>query len=135
MTIHALKLTAAASALLLTAAAPANTPPPDNAKLAHDIFRDIVEVHSVHDVGTKGVADVLVKYIKSAGFIDSEIHVVPEPKYPHQVNVVVRIHGKGKGKPVMWICHMDVVEAKAEDWTLPPFKFIEKDGYFYGRGT
>jgi acetylornithine deacetylase/succinyl-diaminopimelate desuccinylase-like protein len=135
MKIHALKLTAAASALLLTAAAPANTPPADNAKLAHHIFRDIVEVHSVHDVGTKGVADVLVKYLKSAGFTDSEIHVVPEPKYPHQVNVVVRIHGKGKGKPVMWICHMDVVEAKAEDWTLPPFKFTEKDGYFYGRGT
>jgi len=135
MNVRALKLTAAASALLLTAAAPANTPPEDNQKLAHDIFRDIVEVHSVHDVGTKGVADILVKYLKAGGFTDSDIHVVPEPQYPHQVNVVVRIHGKGKGKPVMWICHMDVVEAKAEDWTLPPFKFTEKDGYFYGRGT
>jgi acetylornithine deacetylase/succinyl-diaminopimelate desuccinylase-like protein len=137
MKSHALKLTAAAaSVLLLTAAAPpANYPPTDNQKLAHDIFRDIVEVHSVHDVGTKGVADVLVKYLKDGGFTDSDIHIVPEPKYPHQVNVVVRIHGKGKGKPVMWICHMDVVEAKAEDWTLPPFKFTEKDGYFYGRGT
>jgi acetylornithine deacetylase/succinyl-diaminopimelate desuccinylase-like protein len=133
--MRSMRLAAAASALLLTAAAPANTPPPDNQKLAHDIFRDIVEVHSVHDVGTKGVADILVKYLKAGGFTDSDIHVVPEPLYPHQVNVVVRIHGKGKGKPVMWICHMDVVEAKAEDWTLPPFKFTEKDGYFYGRGT
>ena len=133
--MRSMKLAAAASALLLTAAAPANTPPPDNQKLAHDIFRDIVEVHSVHDVGTKGVADILVKYLKDGGFTDSDIHVVPEPQYPHQVNVVVRIHGKGNGKPVMWICHMDVVEAKAEDWTLPPFKFTEKDGYFYGRGT
>ncbi|HEX4860464.1 MAG TPA: M20/M25/M40 family metallo-hydrolase [Rhizomicrobium sp.] len=133
--MRSMKLAAAASALLLTAAAPANTPPADNQKLAHDIFRDIIEVHSVHDVGTKGVADILVKYLKDGGFTDSDIHVVPEPQYPHQVNVVVRIHGKGKGKPVMWICHMDVVEAKAEDWTLPPFKFTEKDGYFYGRGT
>jgi acetylornithine deacetylase/succinyl-diaminopimelate desuccinylase-like protein len=134
--MRGVKLAAAASALLLTAAAPpSNDPPADNKQLAHDIFRDIIEVHSVHDVGTKGVADVLVKYLKAGGFSDADIHVVPEPQYPHQVNVVVRIHGKGKGKPVMWICHMDVVEAKAEDWTLPPFKFTEKDGYFYGRGT
>src|SRR6202000_242554 len=113
----------------------ANTPPTDNAKLAHDIFRDLVEVHSVHDVGTKGTADVLVKYLTEGGLAADDVKVVPEPQYPHQVNVVVRLHGKGKGKPVMWICHMDVVDARPEDWTLPPYKFTEKDGYFYGRGT
>jgi len=134
--MRSLKLAAAASVLLLGAAAPAdNNPPPDNRKLAHDIFRDIVEVHSVHDVGTKQVADILAKYLVDGGFAPADVQIVPEPKYPHQVNLVVRLHGKGKGKPVMWICHMDVVEAKAEDWTLPPFKFTEKDGYFYGRGT
>ncbi len=110
-------------------------PPAANQKLAHDIFRDLVEVRSVHDVGTRKTADILVKYFKANGFSDDEVHVLPETKYPHQVNVVVRLKGKGKGKPVMWICHMDVVDAKAEDWTMPPFKFIEKDGYFYGRGT
>lgn len=136
MKLRSLKLASVAiAAVMAGAAAPSNNPPADNAKLAHDIFRDIVEVHSVHDVGTGGVADILVKYLKQGGFADSEIHVVPETKYPHQVNVVVRLHGKGKGKPVMWICHMDVVEALAKDWTLPPFKFTEKDGYYYGRGT
>ncbi len=117
------------------APAPGPTPPADNQKLAHDIFKDIIEVHSVHDVGTRGVADIMVRYLKAGGFTDADIHVVPEDKYPNQVNVVVRLKGKGKGKPVMWMGHMDVVEAKAEDWTLPPFQFIEKDGYFYGRGT
>ena len=136
MKLRSLKLASVAiAAVMAGGAAPSNNPPADNAKLAHDIFRDIVEVHSVHDVGTGGVADILVKYLKQGGFADSEIHVVPETKYPHQVNVVVRLHGKGKGKPVMWICHMDVVEALAKDWTLPPFKFTEKDGYYYGRGT
>ena len=112
-------------------------PPPDNQKLAHDIFRDLVEIRSVHDIGTGGTADVIVKYLKANGFSDSEIHVLPETKYPRQVNVVVRLKGNGKSKqkPVMWICHMDVVDARPEDWTLPPFKFTEKDGYFYGRGT
>jgi acetylornithine deacetylase/succinyl-diaminopimelate desuccinylase-like protein len=132
-----------ALASLLSAAGPSNIPPPgpvppaDNQKVAHDIFRDLVEVRSVHDVGTKGTADVIVKYLKANGFTDADIHIAPETKYPHQVNVVVRIKGKGKGKPVMWICHMDVVDAKKEDWTpgLDPYKFTEKDGYFYGRGT
>jgi acetylornithine deacetylase/succinyl-diaminopimelate desuccinylase-like protein len=137
--------TACAAAMLVTIGAAPNpavppsgpVPPADNLKLAHDIFRDIVEVRSVHDIGTKGVADILVRYLKAGGFSDSEISVVPETKYPKQVNVVVRIKGNGQGKPVMWICHMDVVDAKKEDWTpgLDPYKFTEKDGYYYGRGT
>jgi len=130
-------LAAALATPLLIAAAPqdANLPPPGNQALAHDIFRDIIAVHSVHDVGTKGVADILAKYFLDNGFAPEDVKLVPEDKYPNQVNLVVRIHGKGKGKPVMWICHMDVVEAKAEDWTVPPFQLTEKDGYFYGRGT
>lgn len=110
-------------------------PPVANQEVAHDIFRDLVDIRSVHDIGTQGTADVIVKYLKANGFTDAEIHVAPETRYPNQVNVVVRIKGKGKGKPVMWICHMDVVDARAQDWTLPPFKFTQKDGYFYGRGT
>jgi acetylornithine deacetylase/succinyl-diaminopimelate desuccinylase-like protein len=140
MNIRALSLATVAAATLLMGAAPPSqgpVPPADNQKLAHDIFRDIVEVRSVHNIGTKGVADILVKYLKAGGFTDADIHVVPETKYPNQVNVAVRIKGKGKGKPVMWICHQDVVDAKKEDWTpgLDPYKFTEKDGHFYGRGT
>ncbi|HVU20418.1 MAG TPA: M20/M25/M40 family metallo-hydrolase [Rhizomicrobium sp.] len=140
MKLRALSLVTASAAALLMGASPPSVgpvPPADNQALAHDIFRDIVNVRSVHDIGTKGVADILVKYLKAGGFSDDEIHVVPETKYPHQVNVAVRIKGKGKGKPVMWICHMDVVDAKKEDWSpgLDPYKFTEKDGHFYGRGT
>src|SRR5215471_6684645 len=139
-TNHTVPLVAAA--LLITggfAAAsppsPGPMPPPDNQKLAHDIFKEIVEVRSVHDVGTRGVADILVRYLKAAGFTDGDIHVLAEEKYPNQVNVVVRLTGKGKGRPILWNGHMDVVEAKPQDWSLPPFQFIEKDSYFYGRGT
>jgi len=123
------------AAALADASTPEPMPPAADQKIAHDIFRDLVEIRSVHDVGTKGTADVIVKYLKANGFGDSEIQVAPETQFPNQVNVVVRIKGKGKGKPVMWICHMDVVDARPQDWTLPPFKFTEKDGYFYGRGT
>jgi acetylornithine deacetylase/succinyl-diaminopimelate desuccinylase-like protein len=133
--IGALVLVSAGAAGAPMVPPPGQVPPSDNRKLAHDIFRDIVEVRSVHDVGTAGVANILVRYLKANGFTDSQISVAPETKYPKQVNVVVRLKGKGLGKPVMWMCHMDVVDARPEDWSLPPFKFTEKDGYFYGRGT
>jgi hypothetical protein len=103
-----------AAALLITgglAAAsllsPGPMPPPDNQKLAHDIFKEIVQVRSVHDVGTKGVADILVRYLKAGGFTNGDIHVLAEEKYPNQVNVVVRLTGKGKGRPILWHGHMD----------------------------
>src|SRR5689334_25330515 len=90
----------AAAVLLITggfAAAnppsPGPMPPPDNQKLAHDIFKEIVEVRSVHDVGTRGVADILVRYLTAAGLTDDNIHVLAEEKYPNQVNVVVRLTG------------------------------------------
>src|SRR2546422_9267213 len=50
-------------------------------------------------------------------------------------NLVVRLHGSDKHKPMLLIGHLDVVEARREDWTTDPFVFVEKDGYFYGRGT
>ena len=132
---------AAASAAILfafvclggAAPLPTNLPPADNQKLAHDIFKEIIEIRSVHDVGTKQVADALAARLKAAGFAD--VQEFADPKYPHQVNVVTRLKGKAKAKPILWYGHEDVVEAKPEDWSLPPFKLTEKDGYFYGRGT
>ena len=47
----------------------------------------------------------------------------------------MRLHGTGARKPILIICHLDVVEARREDWSIDPFQFLEKDGYFYGRGT
>ncbi|MBV9156047.1 MAG: M20/M25/M40 family metallo-hydrolase [Acidobacteriaceae bacterium] len=54
---------------------------------------------------------------------------------PNKYNLVVRYHGTGARKPILLLAHIDVVEAKREDWSMDPFKLIEKDGYFYGRGT
>jgi acetylornithine deacetylase/succinyl-diaminopimelate desuccinylase-like protein len=131
----ALSLALAQLSARAAAPPPGPMPPADNQKLARAIFGDIVEIRSVHDVGTRAVAEVLVRYLKAGGFSDSEIRVLPEEKYPNQVNVVVRLKGSGKARPILWNGHLDVVEAKPEDWSLPPFRFTEKDGYFYGRGT
>ncbi len=71
--------------------------------------------------------------LKAAGFPDADIFVGGAS--PKKANLVVRYHGTGARKPILLLAHIDVVEAKREDWSVDPFQFIEKDGYFYGRGT
>jgi acetylornithine deacetylase/succinyl-diaminopimelate desuccinylase-like protein len=71
--------------------------------------------------------------LKAAGFPESDIFLggVSATKY----SVVMRYHGTGAHKPILLLAHIDVVEPKREDWSMDPFQLIEKDGYFYGRGT
>ncbi len=54
---------------------------------------------------------------------------------PRKGNLVVRLHGTGAARPILFIGHLDVVEAKRSDWSFDPFVLLESDGYFYGRGT
>jgi len=114
----------------------AQTVPPDPAtrQLAHDIFKQLIEINTTDSVGSvTAAAEVMAQRFRDAGFPESDIHVLgPNDR---KKNVVVRLHGSGKHKPVLLIGHLDVVEARREDWTTDPFQFIEKDGYFYGRGS
>ncbi|MGA0599780.1 M20/M25/M40 family metallo-hydrolase [Caulobacter sp. KR2-114] len=130
-----LLIAAAPAAAAPGADAPGPVPPQDNQALAHDVLSEMVAIRSTHEVGTAAVAEVVVRHLKAGGFTDKDIVVVADPKYPHQVNVVVRLKGKGKARPILWNGHMDIVEAKPEDWSVPPFQLTEKDGYYYGRGT
>lgn len=125
----------ALAAVLLMSAAPAPQPPADNKQLAHDIFKQLIEIHSSDTIGTEAIADAIDKRLLAAGFSPGDIKVLREEKYPNQVSVVLRWHGRGKGKPIMWNGHIDIVDARPEDWSIPPFKLTEKDGFFYGRGT
>ena len=103
-------------------------------QLAHDIFKQLIEINSTDSVGSvTAAAEAMAQRFRDAGFLDADIQVLgPNDR---KKNVVVRLHGSGKHKPVLLIGHLDVVEAKREDWTTDPFKFIEQEGYFYGRGT
>src|SRR5204863_5317281 len=71
--------------------------------------------------------------LKAAGFPASDVQVLgPDPR---KHNVVARYRGTGARRPLLLLAHLDVVEAKREDWSSDPFTFLEKDGFFYGRGT
>lgn len=109
-------------------------PPPADKQLAHDIYKEFVEIQSGFTTGaTTPVAEAAAARLKAAGFPDSDVFVGgPNPK---KGNLVVRYHGNGKARPILLLAHEDVVEARREDWTTDPFQLVEKEGYFYGRGT
>ncbi len=128
------------AALVLSGAAKADLPPapqpPDQIKtLARDILQTMVETNTVHANGTMTLAEAMAARFHNAGFAPEDVALLAPAENPTQGNVVVRIRGKGKGRPLLDIVHLDVVEAKPEDWTVDPFKLTEKDGWFYGRGT
>jgi acetylornithine deacetylase/succinyl-diaminopimelate desuccinylase-like protein len=113
----------------------AQTMRPDAEKqLAHDIYKEFVEIPSGFTTGaTTPVAQAAAARLKAAGFPDSDIFL--GGANPKKANLVVHYHGTGARKPLLLLAHIDVVEAKREDWSLDPFQLTEKDGYFYGRGT
>jgi acetylornithine deacetylase/succinyl-diaminopimelate desuccinylase-like protein len=87
----------------------------------------------VHYRDTTPIAEAVAKRLKAEGFPEADIFV--GGAHPNKANVVVRYRGTGRLRPILLLAHTDVVEAKREDWTMDPFTLIEKDGYFYGRGT
>ena len=103
-------------------------------QLSHDIFKQLIEINTTDSVGNVSTAsEAMAQRFRDAGFPDSDLHILgPNDR---KKNLVVRFHGSGKHKPVLLIGHLDVVEARREDWTTDPFQFVEKDGYYYGRGT
>jgi acetylornithine deacetylase/succinyl-diaminopimelate desuccinylase-like protein len=109
-------------------------PPPADMKLAHDIYKQFIEIQSGYSTGsTTPVAEAAAARLKEAGFSESDIFLGGASS--KKFNLVVRYHGTGAQRPLLLLAHTDVVEAKREDWTIDPFVLNEKDGYFYGRGT
>jgi acetylornithine deacetylase/succinyl-diaminopimelate desuccinylase-like protein len=103
-------------------------------QLGRDVFQELIETDTTHSKGdTTKAAEVVAKRFEAAGFPRGDIQIIgPDPT---NKNLVLRYRGTGKRKPAILLAHVDVVEAKREDWSLDPFQFTEQDGFFYGRGT
>lgn len=103
---------------------------------AREIYKELVEIRTVHPDGDNtAAARAMAKRLLDAGFDEKDLEVI-EP-HPLKGNLVARLRGTGGGKPVLLLAHLDVVEARREDWSdgLDPFRLTERDGYFYGRGS
>lgn len=100
---------------------------------AFDIYRTIVNMPTVKGRGQVPVmARFLSTRLRQAGFAARDIEIV---RVGDTAGLIVTYRGTGKRQPILFLGHMDVVEAKASDWERDPFKLVEEDGFFFGRGT
>jgi acetylornithine deacetylase/succinyl-diaminopimelate desuccinylase-like protein len=129
----AARLWVGGAALAVCAGAGAADIAPD--PLARDIFKQLIEINTTDSTGdTTLAAQAMAQRLLAGGFPAADVQVLVGPN-PKRGNLVARLRGTGKHRPMLIIGHLDVVEARREDWTTDPFVFTEKDGYFYGRGT
>lgn len=132
MPIHLIALLVVA---LVSGQAPAPAPSAHD-QLARDIYRELVNINTTDSVGsTTKAADAMAARLKAAGFPAADVQVLGPTA--RKGNLIARLHGSGARRPLLLLAHLDVVEAHKADWSpdLDPFVFVERDGYFYGRGT
>ncbi len=102
---------------------------------ARGILKQLIEINTTDTPlgNVTPAAEAMAARLKAAGFPEADVQVLgPDPR---KGNLVARYRGTGARKPLLLLAHLDVVEAKPSDWSFDPFTFLEKDGYFYGRGT
>jgi acetylornithine deacetylase/succinyl-diaminopimelate desuccinylase-like protein len=100
------------------------------------IYRQLVEINTTASAGDCTVAArAMAQHLAAAGLADADLQVLVPPNGPRKGNLVARLRGKGPGKPILLLAHIDVVEAHRDDWKRDPFKLVEEDGYFYARGA
>jgi acetylornithine deacetylase/succinyl-diaminopimelate desuccinylase-like protein len=128
---------AAAIALAFTAQAVSAQPTrPDQAEF-RALYKELVETNTTLSSGSCTLAaERMAARLKAAGLPESQITLFADPEHPKEGGLVAVYPGTSKSlKPILGIAHIDVVEAKREDWVRDPFTLIEENGYFYGRGT
>ena len=105
-------------------------------KLFREIYQELVEINTTDSVGdTTQAARAMAARLKAAGFSDADMQIIVPAGAPKKGNLVARLKGTGAKKPLLLLAHIDVVEARREDWERDPFKLIEEGGYFYARGS
>jgi acetylornithine deacetylase/succinyl-diaminopimelate desuccinylase-like protein len=109
-------------------------PAPAQDERLRAIYKELIEINTVDPTGDNTrAAEAMAARLRAAGFPAADVQVLAPA--PGKGNLVARLRGTGARKPLLLVAHLDVVEARREDWTTDPFTLIEKDGYFYGRGT
>ena len=103
-------------------------------QLARDVLAELIGIKTTHEHGnTTPAAEAMARRLLAAGFPAADVVVLGPATGNH--NLVARLRGTGKRRPILLLAHLDVVEARREDWSVDPFTLTEQDGFFYGRGT
>ena len=121
---------------LATITAGAQQPLTPHQRLAREVYRELIGINTADSVGSvTRAAEAMARRFRAAGFPARDVRVIVPPGKPTKGNLVVRYRGRGTGKPILLLAHLDVVAALRSDWTMDPFVLTEREGYFYGRGT
>ncbi len=134
-------LTGVISAALISSpalAAPAAKADPYGGEDAfRSLYKELVETNTTLSSGSCTLAaERMAARLKTAGFSDDQLTLFAVPEKPKEGGLVAVMPGTSKTeKPILLLAHIDVVEAKREDWVRDPFTLIEENGYFYARGT
>jgi acetylornithine deacetylase/succinyl-diaminopimelate desuccinylase-like protein len=129
---------AAATATGTGAAAMAATPPPRADQLEfRELFRELIDTNTSHSVGSCTLAaEKMAAHLRAAGYPESDLHPFADAAHPNDGGLVAVLPGTDRAaKAILLLAHLDVVEARREDWSRDPFTLVEEGGYFYGRGT
>ena len=126
-----------ASALLMATPGLAQEAPRPDQLAFRDLYKELVETNTTLSSGSCTLAaERMAARLKAAGFADDQLTLFSTPDHPKEGGLVAVYPGTSKrAKPILLIAHIDVVEAKREDWERDPFTMVEENGYFYGRGT
>ncbi len=127
----------ALSLLAIASASQAQTTQRPDQAAFRELYKELVETNTSYSAkGCTKAADQLATRLKAAGFASSDVQVLEAPDHPGEGSLVAVMPGTSKSlKPMLLLGHIDVVEARREDWTRDPYTLIEEDGYFYARGT
>lgn len=113
-----------------------SVPPTPAQQQLREIYKELVEINTTDSAGNCTTAvEALAARLKSGGIPASDVEILVPPGGPKKGNLVARYRGSGAKQPIMLLGHVDVVEAKREDWARDPFKLVEENGYFYARGS
>ena len=101
------------------------------------LYKELVEINTTLSVGScTAAANAMKAHLVKAGYPENDLHLIVPPNQPKLGNLIALLPGTDASlKPLMLLAHLDVVEAKREDWIRDPFTLVEEDGYFYARGA
>jgi acetylornithine deacetylase/succinyl-diaminopimelate desuccinylase-like protein len=108
--------------------------PAEHEALAREVFKELIEINTTQSGSTTRAAEAMAARLRASGFPEDDVRVLGP--VANKGNLVARLRGRNSGqKPIILLAHLDVVEALPKDWTVDPFTFLEREGWFYGRGT
>jgi acetylornithine deacetylase/succinyl-diaminopimelate desuccinylase-like protein len=129
-------LLSAALAASLAVPATAQGLRPDQVRF-RGLYKELVETNTTLSGGDCTLAArKMAAHLKAAGYPDADLHIFTVPDHPKEGGLVAVFHGSDpKTKAILLLGHLDVVEARRQDWTRDPFTLIEENGFFYARGA